>query len=358
MLEEEEKVNNKINEPEIIYPKSIKSKMIIKLRLKQILKEMNQEYSLSELGEDIDYETKGKFNFLELKQIIDRKYTNLSLDKKLFLLKYIPLSSIGVNQKMPYITLLNLFNFFEKILEEKIISPSFIFYKTANILKNKLRISPSEFIYSIGLYSTSIINLKEFFTKIATKLFLDDIDCMLIFKGLDYKNCGKIKINDFILVLNSFYDENYNIKEKNVIEEEQSAKILKMFLDKNSINLDKFFDDGKALYMDFNEIKKKFMIEINNIQNNFELEEPITEKTIDNVLTSIHRNYKIFKDDLENFLKNSKKDSIRSFIKLNEIQKYWIKQYILKLESINITPKMAFESATQKNLPNIINLEV
>ena len=358
MLEEEEKVNNKINEPENIYPKSIKSKMIIKLRLRQILREMNKEYPLSKLGEDIDFEYKGKFNFLELKEIIDKKYSSLSLDKKLFLLKYIPLSSIGINEKMPFITLLNLFTFFEKILEEKIVSPSYIFYKTTQLLKNKYRISPSEFIYSIGLYTTSIINLKEFYTKIATKLNLDDIDCMLIFKGLDYKNCGKIKINDFILVLNSFYEEDTNIlKEKSIIEEEKSAKILKMFLDKNSIDINKFFDDGNAIYMDYNEIKKKFMIEINNNQNNFEMNEPITENTIDNVLTSIHRNYKIFKDDLENFLRSSKKDEIRNHIKLNDIQKYWIEQYIKILESINITPKMAFQSATQKNSPNIINLE-
>ena len=103
MLEEEEKVNNKMNESENIYPKSIKSKMIIKLRLRQILREMNKEYPLSEFGEDIDFEYKGKFNFLELKEIIDKKYTSLSLDKKLFLLKYIPLSSIGINEKMPFI---------------------------------------------------------------------------------------------------------------------------------------------------------------------------------------------------------------------------------------------------------------
>ena len=54
MLEEEEKVNNKMNESENIYPKSIKSKRIIKLRLRQILREINKEYLLSEFGEDID----------------------------------------------------------------------------------------------------------------------------------------------------------------------------------------------------------------------------------------------------------------------------------------------------------------
>ena len=357
---EEEKVDNGKDEINNKYPTSIKSKMIIKVRLGQILREMDKEYPLSELGEDLEYETKGKFNFLELKQIIEKKYLNLNIDKKLFLLKYIPLTSIGVDQKTPFITLLNLFTFFEKILEEKIVCPSFIFYKTVQTLKNKYRILPMEFFYSIGLYTSSVINLKEFYTKIATKLFLDDIDCMLIFKGLDYKNCGKIKINDLILVLNSFYDENnevFNILNEMKKEEEKSAKILKMFFDKNNINIDIFFEDGKANYMDYNEIKKNMMKEISNNQNNFEIKEPITEKIVENVLNSISRNFKIFKDDLDNYLKNSKKERIRNYIKLNDIQKYWIEQYIGILKSINITPKMAFESATQRNSPNLINLE-
>jgi len=75
------------------------------------------------------------------------------------------------------------------------------------------------------------------------------------------------------------------------------------------------------------------------------------------VLTSVSRNYKIFKDDLNNFINNSKLDIIHNYIKLNDIQKFWIKRYIKILESINITPKMLFESAAPKKSPNIINLE-
>ena len=361
MIEEEEKVDTSINDKNQTFPTSIKSKLMIKLHLRQILKEMDNEFPLSELSEIIEYETKGKFNFLELKEIIEKKYPKLISEKKMFLLKYIPLTSIGVNQKSPYITLLNLFNFFEKILEKKIISASFILYKTAHFLKNKYRTTPSEFMFSIGLYTSNSINLKEFFTKIATKLNLDDIDCLLIFKGLDFKNCGKIKINDLILVLNSFTDEGSEkfktLKEKQGKEEEKSAKIMKMFIDKNYINLDKFFDNGNANYVEYKDIKNNLMKEISNNQNNFETSEPITEKIVDDVLLSISRNYKIFKDDLENFLKSAKSDTIHNYIKLNDIQKFWIKQFISTLESINITPKMIFESSAQLNSPNLINLE-
>ena len=125
-------------------------------------------------------------------------------------------------------------------------------------------------------------------------------------------------------MLNSFYDENnevLNILNEMKKEEEKSAKILKMFLDKNNINLDVFFEEGNANYMDYSEIKKVMMKEISNNQNNFETKEPITEKIVENVLNSVSRNFKIFKDDLDNFLKNSKTERIHNYIKLNDIQK-------------------------------------
>ena len=53
MLEEEEKVDNSINsinEKNNNFPTSIKSKLMIKLRLRQILKEMDNEFPLSELS--------------------------------------------------------------------------------------------------------------------------------------------------------------------------------------------------------------------------------------------------------------------------------------------------------------------
>ena len=51
MIEEEEKVDTSINEKNQTFPTSIKSKLMIKLRLRQILKEMDNEFPLSELSE-------------------------------------------------------------------------------------------------------------------------------------------------------------------------------------------------------------------------------------------------------------------------------------------------------------------
>ena len=352
MLEEEKGDN--------YYPTSAKSKQIIKEKLEQILNKMNIEHPLCEFAEDLEFETKGRFTFLELKEIIDNKFPKLSKEEKIFLLKYIPLTSIGVDNKTPYVTLLNLFSYFEKILEERIFSPSLIFYKIANIIKNKFRTTTLEFIYSIGFYSTSVINLNEFYIKIATKLQLDEITCMIIFKGLDYKNTGKIKVIDFVLVIDSFRDnsnDNRYLYPQNMREEEKNAKILKLFLDKNSISLDKMFQDGQVEFMNYADIKNNIMKEIDNNQNNFKLKEPVNEKMVDSVLMSVSRNFKIFRDDLDNFMQSTKIESFQNYIKLNDIQKYWIKKYIKMIESINITPKMAFESSVQPKSPNLINLE-
>ena len=352
MLEEEKGDN--------YYPTSAKSKQIIKEKLGQILNKMNMEHPLCEFAEDLEFETKGRFTFLELKEIIDNKFPKLSNEEKIFLLKYIPLTSLGIDNKTPYVTLLNLFSYFEKILDERIISPSLIFYKTANIIKYKFRTTTLEFIYSIGFYSSSVINLNEFYIKLASKLQLDEITCMMIFKGLDYKNSGKIKIIDFVLVIDSYRDnsnDNRYLYPQNMREEEKNAKILKLFLDKNSITLDKLFQDGQAEFMNYSDLKNGIMRIIDNNQNNFKLKEPVNEKMVDSVLKSVSRNFKIFKDDLENFMQSTKVESIHNYIKLNDIQKYWIKKYMKMLESINITPKMAFESSAQSKSPNLINLE-
>ena len=353
MIEEEKGDNNN-------YPTSVKSKVFIKGKINHILKKMDIEHPLNEFAEDLEYETKGKFTFLELKEILDNKYPKLPSEEKMFLLKYIPLASIGINQKTPFITLVNLFTYFEKITDEKIISPSLIFYKIADTIKNKFHISSLEFIYSIGLHTSSVINLNDFYTKIAQKLKLDDISCMVVFKGLDYKNNGRIKITDFILVIDSYKDnsnENRYLYPQTMREEEKNAKILKLFLDKNSINMDHLFEDGQVNFTNYTDLKNTLMKEISNNHNNFKIKEPINEKTVDSVLLSVSKNYKIFRDDLENFMQSSKMETIHNYIKLNDIQKYWIKRYINTLDSINITPKMAFESAAQSKTPNLINLE-
>ena len=109
MLEEEEKVNNKTNESENIYPKSIKSKMIIKLRLRQILREMNKEYPLSEFGEDIDigqYRQSAESVFYSIFFILIENFrdagTSLFLNK---ILSTLPINEIeqGKNSNDPFL---------------------------------------------------------------------------------------------------------------------------------------------------------------------------------------------------------------------------------------------------------------
>ena len=105
------------------------SKSEIKQNLYNILNNMNNEYPLSQLCEYVEKETGGKFSFLTFREIIDNLYPDIQRSDKIYLLKYMSLNSLGVTENNPLISLLSLFSFFEKILNDKILSPSLILYK-------------------------------------------------------------------------------------------------------------------------------------------------------------------------------------------------------------------------------------
>ena len=56
------------------------------------------------------------------------------MNDKIFLIKHLPLSKIGITPYSPLIFILYLFKYIESIIKEKIISPSLIFYDIAEKL--------------------------------------------------------------------------------------------------------------------------------------------------------------------------------------------------------------------------------
>ena len=96
---------------------------------------MSSEYPLSDFAETLEKETGGKFTQLTFREIIDRIYPDLSINDKIFLIKHLPLSKIGITPYSPLIFILYLFKYIESIIKEKIISPSLIFYDIAEKLK-------------------------------------------------------------------------------------------------------------------------------------------------------------------------------------------------------------------------------
>ena len=334
------------------------SKKEIKEKLREILSKINSEYSLSQFCEYIENETGGKFSFLTFRELLDKIYPDIQQGDKIYLLKYMSLSSLGVSENSPLISLLNLFSFFENLLNEKILSPSFVFYKVADIIQKKFNLSTLELIYKFNLTLETEVNLNDFYTSFSQKLYLDNISSIILFKGIDYKKKEKIRIEDLVLVIDSFRDDSL---EENKIDEDavKKAQILKMFMDKNFITVDQLFEDAELNYLKYDDLKSRIMKEIKLSQKNFNEEEPINESVVDNVLTHLSKNDKIFKDSFEKYLPNDnkKKEGEKNKIILNDIDKYWINKYLDMLASVSITPKMAFEAASHPAQKNIINLE-
>ncbi len=105
------------------------------------------------------------------------------------------------------INLFELFNFLSQVLNKPINVPSLVYYNIANILEKKIKKKTIDFIYSKGLSVDDELTINEFSSKIASRLNLDEFTCIVIFKGLDISHKGKIKIEDFVLVVDSYRDD-------------------------------------------------------------------------------------------------------------------------------------------------------
>ena len=217
------------------------SKEEIKEKLREILLKMNSEYSLSRFCEYIENITGGKFSFLTFREILDKIYPDIQQGDKIYLLKYTSLSSLGISENFLLVSLFKLFSFFEKIIDKRILSPSFIYYKVVDIIEKKFNLSTLELIYKFNLTLETEVTVNDFYTSFSQKLLLDEISSIILFKGIDYKKKGKIRIEDLVLVIDSFRD---NSLEENKIDDDaiKKAQILKIFMDKNLITVDQLFE--------------------------------------------------------------------------------------------------------------------
>ena len=347
------------------------TKLSSKVRLSEIFEYMSLEYPLSDLAETIEKETDGKFIQLTCREIIDRIYPNLSINDKIFLIKHLPLSKIGITPYSPLIFILYLFKYIESIIKEKIISPSLIFYDIAEKLKYKYNMSTIEFFHSLNLEPEKEITIDDFYLYLGNKIVSDKISEIVLFKSIDYDKDDKIKIEDLILVIDSY--RNDNLEDKNLALDNTAKKnviLLKNFMEKNVICLDLIYENAEYNYMRFNDLKSFLVNEIYNYKRFANIEDiQINESIVDNVLSVIKRDDKIFKNDLKNYLgelifnlnnnKNDKDNNEINAIELNYKQKYWINKYLDLIYSIKSTPKIIFNSSVKQpdtNVANIIEL--
>ena len=345
---------------------STSTKYSSKARLSEIFEYMSMEYSLSDLAETLEKETGGKFTQLTFREIIDRIYPDLSINDKIFLIKHLPLSKIGITPYSPLIFLLYLFKYIESIIKEKVLSPSLIFYDIADRLKYSYGTPTIDYFNSLNLKPETEITIDDFYLSLGNKMGLDEISNIILFKSIDYDKDDKIKIEDLILVIDSY--RNDNLDEKGIMLDntaKRNVKLLKNFLEKNLISLDLIYEKADYNYMKYNEIRSFLVNEIYNYKRFSNSEDiQINESIVESVLSVIKREDKIFKIDLKNYLgefifnTTDNKNDINS-IELNYRQKYWINKYLDLIESIKSTPKTIFNLSAKepnKNVANIIDL--
>ena len=340
------------------------SKYSSKIHLSEILEYMDSEYPLSDLAELLEKETGGKFTQLTFRQILDKIYPDLSVNEKIFLINHLPLSKVGITPYSPLIFLLYLFKYIESIIKEKIFSPSLIIYSLADKMQFSHSMTTIDFFKSIGLEPEMKIKDEEFYLNYGRKMGLEEMESIILFKSIDYNKDGKIKIKDLILVIDSYRNDNLNDKYiSGDLSKQNDINLLKIFLEKNFITYDLIYENAEYNYMHYDDIKSYLVNEINNYKRFSGKEDTkINESIIENVLSSIKRNEKIFQSDFENYLGKllfnieKNENDINNPIKLKEKQKYWINKFIDMINSINLTPKMIFNLALKNSKKNIVNI--
>ena len=348
---------------------SASTKLSSKVRLSEIFEYMSEEYLLSDLAEILEKETGGKFTQLTFREIIDRIYPDLSTNDKIFLIKHLPLSKIGITPYSPLIFILYLFKFIESITKERIISPSLIFYDIAERLKYRYEMSTLDYFHSLSLEPENEITIDDFYLQLGNKLGLDEISEIVVFKSIDYDKDNKIKIKDLILVIDSY--RNDNLEEKTFSFDNTAKKnaiLLKNFLEKNLISIDLIYENADYNYLRYNDIKSILVNEIYNYKRFTNKEDiQINESIVDKVLSVIQRDDKIFKNDFKNYVgdlnfnsKNDEQDDKNDIevnaIELNYKQKYWINKYLDLIDAIKSSPTIIFSSSANKQNPKIANI--
>jgi len=309
-----------------------------------ILNLMAIEYPFPNLVEKIENETGGKFTFRQLIKIINKYYKKISKQDKKNLIRYIPISMIGITYEKPYISLLKIFSYFNIVLNTKIYSSSLVIYEISNEFQNNYKKSTLEFFISNNYMASGEINLDELVSLFKTKLKIKELITTIFFKMLDNKRKDNVKIEDIILTIDSYRDDNFigtlNDKDKNIL-------FLSAIIEKNFIKLDKIFKTEQNESIKIEEFKKIILKE--KAENNLYsiTKDELDENLLDDILFSLSREEKIYKEDLKKYYSEAKSKLKKPNIELNNTQKFWINKYINVLLSNSLNPLAEFKSISK-----------
>ena len=321
--------------------------------LNTIINLMSLEFSLSDLAELIESETGGLFTFKQLYDIINKQYKKLTKKDKKDLIKYLPLSLLNINLENPYIELLSLFNYFSELLGTKINSPSLILYEISKRLKEDYKKSTVEFFVSNNIEISGKINLKRLIELFHEKLKIDENEVRIFYDIMNYDNENEIKIENIILTIDSFRDDNNN---DILNEKDKSILFSNIIFDKIFLDIDKLFQEGKTEYIEYSELKNKILEEINNNNEYLNKNENIDEVLLDNIFKLILKEDKLYYKEYKSALFESIYKLKNNKIKLTVTQKYWLNRYVDKLLSKSIEPKELFKESNSIKLKDIKKL--
>jgi Ca2+-binding EF-hand superfamily protein len=344
----------------------------ISTKLKSILISMHSELKFEDFCDILEKDFSGKMTFTQLKESLDKHYPKTNRNDKIFLLK-----NINLDVTTGMINIYQLFDYIEKKLEKKLYSITLVLYSISYTLEREFKISTLEFIYKLSLTMDKEININEFYNTIGDALKLDDVSSIMIFKGLDYNKKGKIRVEDFVLVIDSYREDILTLGEKdsntqNLSKDENNFILnLKNFLDECYLTPGNIFEKiemNNLNYVEYGIMMKTLKEELLDSMSNVDkTKENQINECIKNVLNLLKKEgNKIFQEDFENLIKsvqdntdnpNKTQSNTQHFkINLNDVQLYWINKYLLLLEGVNLTDKMAFDMAKDPKT-NILQLE-
>lgn len=199
---------------------------------------------------------------------------------------------------------------------------------------------------------------------------------IIVFKSLDQNKTGKIKVADFVTVIESYREDfQLNDIQNNKLNEKDNKASLKLLndilyirkkLDDNVITVEDIYAKAGSFTLDNAKLYELYSSIKNLFKNDIKIE------SVENLLNFLkHDDNKIYKKDMHKFLhsndneininfisdyKRYKDKTNKSKIHLNDTKLFWIKKLILLLEEVNVTGLMAFNASTERD-KNSINLD-
>ena len=182
---------------------------------KLILIQLNKKLPLTFFAEYLEEKTGGYFTLSQFKYHLYFFYKNSIPLKDLDeLYQRMPLNLLKLSINSPKISLFSLFLYFSETLDYIIVSPLITLYKIAEYLYYTARVSPFEYIINLGMKKNDEFNIVVLSDKMKRgKIHLEKIDYITLFKCLDYHHKGTIKVEDLILVIET-YVEYIQLKDK------------------------------------------------------------------------------------------------------------------------------------------------